>query len=154
MPTFRRLACALLVAFALIDAVLAEDRTESIGLVKTVQGPAWVLGGTAGASAAPAAPGTPLYVGSVLRTGPNGAIGASLKDNTLLSLGAESELALDDYRFQPARGALGLVARIKRGTLEFVSGTIARLRPEAVEVKTPTGTLGVRGTRFLVKVEE
>jgi len=145
----------LLLALALVlsggSLVHAQDAGEPIGQVKTVGGTAWVV---TGAANVPAAPGTPVYVGSVLRTGPKASLGVALRDNTLLSLGGESELALDEFRFAPARTSLGLVARIGRGTLEFVSGMIAKLRPESVQVKTPTGTLGVRGTRFLVKVDE
>ena len=34
----------------------------------------------------------------------------------------------------------------------YVSGVITKLKPEAVKVKTPTGTIGVRGIKFVVKV--
>ena len=41
-----------------------------------------------------------------------------------------------------------------KGTLNYVSGVIARLRPDAVSVDTPTGTIGVRGTQFVAKIEK
>ena len=34
------------------------------------------------------------------------------------------------------------------------SGLIAKMRPEAQTVRTPTGTIGVRGTHFLVKIDD
>ena len=40
-----------------------------------------------------------------------------------------------------------------RGSLHVVTGIIAKLKPEAVSVKTPTGLIGVRGTRFVVQAE-
>jgi len=35
----------------------------------------------------------------------------------------------------------------------FVSGSIAKLAPQAVQITTPVSTIGIRGTRFLVKIE-
>lgn len=72
----------------------------------------------------------------------------------MLSIGPDSELSIDNYLFEPASDQLGLVARLARGTLHFVSGIIAKLKPEAVAIETPTATIGVRGTRFVVKVDE
>lgn len=130
----------------------AENAAASIGTVKSVRGQAWIV---IGARTETAAPGARLYEGSALRTGPGeSTIGIALKDNTLISLGPSSEISLDEYRFAPAEGALALVVGMTRGTMEFLTGMIARLRPDAVVVNTPTGTLGVRGTRFLVKLEE
>lgn len=143
------IAIALLLALG--SPAAAQLPSETIGYVKVARGDAVVANG---ASVVPARPGTPLYVGSVVRTGADGSVGLTLKDNTLLSAGPRSELVVDEFRFAPAADSLGLTARILRGTVEVVSGMIAKLRPESVVVRTPSGTLGVRGTRFLVKVDD
>ena len=142
---------ALLGLAALAAPARAAEPGQSIGIVKTVDGDAWVV---ADGDRTPATPGTPLVRGCVVRTGPTGAVGMMLKDNTVLAIGPNSELLLDDFRYAPASGALGLVIGMLRGTLEYVSGGIARLRPESVSIQTPSATLGVRGTRFLLKVDE
>ncbi len=145
---------ALAAFFALLAPAVqarAGEPGASIGIVKTVRGEAWLV---AEGTQAAAAPGTRLTRGAIVRTGATGAIGMTLKDGTILALGPESELLLDDFQYAPASGALSLVIALVRGTLEFVSGAIARLRPEAVSIQTPSATLGVRGTRFLVKVEQ
>jgi len=49
---------------------------------------------------------------------------------------------------------LKLGATMAKGTLAYLSGAIAKIKPDAVSVKTPTGTIGVRGTHFVLKVEE
>ena len=54
----------------------------------------------------------------------------------------------------PAEGKLGLTARILRGTMAYVSGLIGRLAPESATFVTPVATIGVRGTRFAVRVSE
>ena len=50
--------------------------------------------------------------------------------------------------FRTVRGLPALLA-----PAGYRSGVIAKLRPDAVALKTPTGTIGVRGTHFVVKVE-
>ena len=104
--------------------------------------------------AARAAVGSPVAAGSTLKTAANASVGVSLRDNTLLSLGPNTEFTLSEFAFDPGEGKLSLASRLKRGTLDYVSGVIARLRPEAVSVETPSGTLAVRGTHFVVKVED
>jgi hypothetical protein len=62
-------------------------------------------------------------------------------------------LAVDAYLYAPEQGQLALVVSMLRGSLNYVSGLIAKLRPDAVTLKTPSGIIGVRGTQFAVKVE-
>lgn len=122
-----------------------------IGYVKTVQGQASVV--TAGRSVQ-AEPGQALNLAMVLKTGGNGSMGVTLKDDTLLSIGPDTELVLDEFIYAPAQGQLRLVARMVRGSLNYVSGWIAKLKPDAVVVGTPTGNIGVRGTHFVVAVNQ
>jgi hypothetical protein len=127
------------------------ERNDPVGYVKTASGAAWIV--TADA-AVPAQPGTPVYASSRLKTGTPGSLGVTLKDETQLSCGPDTELAIDEYLYAPSQGKLGLVTSLVRGSLEYLSGVIAKLKPDAVSVKTPTGTIGIRGTHFVVKVEE
>nr|WP_314629819.1 FecR domain-containing protein [uncultured Noviherbaspirillum sp.] len=128
----------------------AAQETGPIGYVMKVSGEATVI---SDGKSVPAAVGTPVMQGSTLSTGPAGALGVTLKDNTVMSFGPNSELRVDEFLFAPARNELKLTANITRGTMNFISGVIAKLKPEAVQVQTPTGTIGVRGTHFLVKVD-
>lgn len=131
--------------------LFATAQSEVIGTVKTVNGEAWIT--TAG-QRLKAQAGTALFLGSQLKTAKNASMGVTFKDNTLMSFGPDTELTVDEYLFAPTEGKLKLGARIDKGSLNYVSGIIAKLRPDAVNVKTPTGTIGVRGTQFLVKVED
>ena len=80
--------------------------------------------------------------------------GATLKDNTRIAFGPGSEFRIEDFRYAPAEGRLGLAATLLRGTLDFVSGIVTRLRPESTVLRTPTSTVGIRGPHILVKVDE
>jgi len=131
--------------------VAADEASEPIGYIMKVQGKATV---TSRGQTIDARVGQAVIIGTTLRTGSEGSMGVTLSDNTVMSFGPNSEFTLDEYQFEPAQEELKLTAHISKGTLNFISGVIAKLKPEAVELKTPTGTIGVRGTHFLVKVSE
>ncbi|MFL9813504.1 FecR domain-containing protein [Stutzerimonas sp. VN223-3] len=143
----------LLIAGVLALPVMSQAQAlaEPVGYIMKVQGAATV---TSRGQTIDARAGQAVVLGAILRTGAQGSMGVTLSDNTVMSFGPNSEFTLDEYQFEPAREELRLSARISRGTLNFISGVIAKLKPEAVELKTPTGTIGVRGTHFLVKVGE
>ena len=87
------------------------------------------------------------------RTGTDGSVGITMRDNSLLSIGPNSILALDvRVRLDHGRGPLRRAAAA--GTLAVVSGRIAKQSPEAMKVRTPAAVLGVRGTEFVVSVDE
>jgi hypothetical protein len=122
-----------------------------IGYVKTVKGDAMVI---SEGQQAKAAVGTPVMSGSKLKTGSSGSMGVTFKDNTVMSIGPNTELTVDEYLYAPSKGKLKLGATMAKGTLAYLSGAIAKIKPDAVTVKTPTGTIGVRGTHFVLKVED
>ena len=135
-------------ALALAGLAYAAD---PIGYVKTVTGAASV--GVNG-QASKAEPGTPIMIGSLLKTGPGAAMGITFKDNTVMSFGPNTEVTVDEYLYAPAQGQLKLGTRLGKGTMNYVSGVIAKLKPEAVTVQTPAGIIGVRGTQFVARVED
>jgi hypothetical protein len=132
------------------NITLAHAQDGLIGFIKTVQGDASLV---VDGKAIKAAPGMPLQAGFIIKTGPDSSLGMTFRDNTVMSIGSNSELVVDQYLYSPGKGELRLWATISKGTLQYVSGVIAKLKPDAVAVRTPTGVIGVRGTRFLVMVE-
>jgi len=80
-------------------------------------------------------------------------MGVTFKDNTVMSFGPDTELTVDEYLYAPGKGQLKFSTSLLKGSLQVVSGVIAKLKPQSVTMKTPTGIIGVRGTRFLVKVK-
>ncbi len=149
MQPFRTL-CSLIgvLALALFTSVQAFA-APPIGFVKSVSGEASIV--SAG-KATPAQPGAALSLGDIVRTGANGSLGLTLRDNTLMSFGPMTTFTLEEFVFSPVEGDLQLGGAITAGSLHYVSGAIAKLKPEAVKLKTPTGVIGVRGTRFVVVV--
>ncbi len=96
--------------------------------------------------------GTPVEVADRLRTGADGSVGVTLRDNTLLSAGPNSLVIIDKFAFDNTTQGGKLSVGIRRGTLSVASGKIAKKTPESVDFHTPTSVLGVRGTEFVVEV--
>lgn len=122
---------------------------ETIGRVKTVQGAAYLV--RAGNQIA-ADVGSTLQAGDSVKTAGDSAMGIAFRDNTTLSVGPESEMTIDDFAFEPKDEKLAFSAALAQGTFVFLTGQIAALRPDAMKVSTPGGQIGIRGTRFAVKV--
>lgn len=98
--------------------------------------------------------GLVLEADDVLRTGADGSVGITMRDNSLLSAGPNSILSLERFEFDPTTSEGRFEARLRRGTLAVVSGRIAKKSPQAMTVRTPSAVLGVRGTEFVVSVDE
>lgn len=139
------LMCVLL----LTPGVWADERP--IGYIKNVTGEASV---TTGDKKIKAEVGTAIYQGSMLQTGAKSSMGVTFKDETMMSFGPDTEFTVDEYAYAPAQNKLKLGSRMFKGSMNYVSGVISKLAPNAVTVNTPSGTIGVRGTQFVVKVEE
>jgi hypothetical protein len=101
-----------------------------------------------------AQPGQAVFESDSLRTGADGRIGVTLKDDTRVSVGPGSEVRLDTFMFAPETGRVGLALQFIRGMAIYVSGQIAKLAPDSVRLDTPAATLGVRGTTLAVRVSE
>lgn len=143
MPLFLPLLLAL---FGIPAGALAADA----GRIKTVTGTVHV---ERAGSRVPAAVGAAVQAADVVVTGAASSVGITFDDDTRLSAGPHSRLAIERYRYDPASQAGALDAQLGRGTLAVVSGRLAKQSPGAVTVRTPTLVLGVRGTEFLVAAE-
>ena len=132
---------------ASVTPVLAQ---APAGRVKVVSGPAFIV---RGGSTIAAEPGQAIYQADALRTGANGSIGITLKDDTRVSLGPSSEVRVDRFLFAPGEGSIGMVLKFMRGVAAYVSGRMAKLAPDSVRLETPAAIVGVRGTTIAIRVE-
>lgn len=112
-------------------------------------GTASVVRGTA---PLPAAPGLPLNVKDVLATGKDGRVGITFIDNSRFSVGPNSRVSLSEFEFDTTTHKGGSLTRVDRGSLEVVSGQIAKENKDGMKVRTPTSLLAARGTHFVVEV--
>ena len=145
------LSVPLMIGTALTAALTAPLCAQEAGHVKIARGTVQVE--RAGLKA-PAAVGTAVQAGDVVTTGPDGSVGITFLDNSLLSAGPNSVLAIDRFAFDPTTHQGGFESSLRAGTLAVVSGKLAKQSPDAMKVKTPAAVLGVRGTEFLVRTGE
>ena len=140
---------ALLAALALgvaTPAVAAE-----IGQIKVVKGQVSV---ERNGQVYPGSVGMRLETSDILKTGSDGSVGVTMKDDSLLSAGPNSILSLDRYDFDPVTNNGRFDAQLKKGSLAVISGRIAKQAPDAMTIHTPSAILGVRGTEFVVSVSD
>jgi hypothetical protein len=126
------------------------EHAQTVGTIKTVTGEAFV---ERLAERLPASVGDRLLEGDTLITGRNASMGVIFRDDTLLSLGPGSRVTIDKFVFDPAQDQLDFLTKVNKGTVQFISGQIAKLKPGGMAVETPLSTIGIRGTRFLIKVD-
>ncbi len=152
MPA-KRVKANLLALCALVSGLLAAAPAvaDDIAQIKVLSGTVII---ERGSQRLIGAPGARLQQGDVLRTGIEGSVGITFTDNTMMSAGPNSVLALDHYAFNSTTHEGRLDASVRNGTLSVVSGKIAKQSPDAMTVKTPATILGVRGTEFFVQVDE
>lgn len=131
--------------------VAGQAVAQPVGRVKTVTGVATI---STQSQVVAAAVGTPVFQGSVIQTDKNASLGLTFKDSTVLSLGTDTRLKVDEYLYDPNQNQYRFGTQLGKGTLNYLSGAIAKARPEAVTVKTPSAVIGVRGTHFVVQAEE
>lgn len=140
----------ILICSMLLTTGVWADELPPIGYVKNLTGEATI---TTKRDIISAKVGSPIYQSSVLNTRAQSSIGITLKDATVISLGPETEFSIDEYAYVPAKNKLKFGSRITKGSLNYISGIIAKLQPDAVTVTTPSGIIGIRGTKFVVKAE-
>lgn len=84
----------------------------------------------------------------------NAKAGITFEDQTQVHITEQSKLMIDNFVYDPNKGAGKLAVKIALGTVKYTSGQIAKNDPQQVKVETPTATIGVRGTDFTSTVDE
>ena len=88
-----------------------------------------------------------------IKTG-KGKVAVGFIDETRVDVTQHSKLIIDEFVYDPntKKGSLSLKAAL--GTVRYASGQIAKTTPTNVQIKTPTATIGVRGTDFSMTIDE
>jgi hypothetical protein len=136
---------------ALLALGCALPAAADIGQIKTSKGQVSV---ERKGQAMPGEVGMRLEAADTLKTGADGSVGITMRDNSLLSAGPNSILSLERFEFDSTTHQGRFDTQLQRGTLAVVSGRIAKQSPQAMTVRTPSAQLGVRGTDFVVSTGE
>ena len=140
-----------LISLALVAGISTRAKAEeAIGQVKTASGEVTVVRGGVSQKVGP---GERVFQSDLLATGADGSVGITFADNSMLSLGPDSRLSLDQFRFDTTTHEGVFDSSLATGTLAVKSGQIVKQTPEAMKVRTPGALLGVRGTEFVVRAD-
>ena len=140
---------AALLAGALFLAIVSEAvaGADTIGRVKVTQGDVFIISDGVSISAEP---GGAVKTADTLVTGSNGSIGVILRDDTRISLGPTSAMLMKEFEFDPLQDKNLFVARLNKGSMLYESHWAGKI----ASVETPNATIGIRGTRLLIRVAE
>jgi hypothetical protein len=147
MHAFPSLLASLVLVCAVVSPSigLAADTPAEVGFVVAVENEAEVVSrGTATAAII----GTAVHMQDELRTGSEGRLKVTFRDNTALTLGEKASVVIERYIFNPDRGIGETVLQTTRGAFRFASGEIKGLRQRKIAISTPVAEIGVRGTEF------
>jgi len=137
-------------SFFLAAAVGASAQLPAVGL--TWIGAAAAVRGLVNATAPGATvgrvvqSGKPLYLNDHVTTDAAGRLQVLLLDQTVFTVGPNSDMVLDEFVYDPATDKGKVTARITKGVFRFVTGKVARKDPASMKVNLPVGTIGIRGT--------
>jgi hypothetical protein len=97
--------------------------------------------------------GSKIYFGDTIIVSEQSNAQILLLDETALTIGEKSELTIDDFVYDPQTKVGKIVSNIKVGTVRVITGEISKQNPDNLEVNIPTGSVGARGTEFIVVTE-
>ncbi|WP_417812077.1 FecR family protein [Thalassospira alkalitolerans] len=95
--------------------------------------------------------GMPVYLGDRITTSANSGMQILLMDETVFTIGPNSDLAIDEFVYDPITGDGKIVANMARGIVRFVTGKIPLKNPSSMDINLPVGSIGIRGTIGLIR---
>ena len=147
----KKTGLTLIVLFLYLSyALQCWAELQTAGIINSVTGDVKVV--SAGATTKAAA-NLKIQVGDSIVTGAESSVGIIFNDDSVVSLGPESKMVVQEFYFDPAADNLSFIAKVLKGTFSYLSGKITQLAPQKVKIETPDATLGIRGTKLLVEVK-
>ena len=129
----------------------ATPGSDPIGTVENLEGAVTVV--HADGTKTNLTKGDPVFQGDVLETGDGAAVGIVLADNSTFALGESGRMILDEMVYDPSAQTGSAVFSLMSGAATFVSGQIAKTDQDAVQIKTPVATIGIRGTKVHIETD-
>lgn len=91
--------------------------------------------------------GVGIKLKDIVTTQDNSKIQVIMKDNTIITIGENSEYSFDEYTY--GNGVTPEVSmKLEKGFFRAITGKISKIAPERFHIKTRSATIGIRGTHF------
>ncbi|MDR2869110.1 MAG: FecR family protein [Deferribacteraceae bacterium] len=125
--------------------------SQPAGIVLSVSGDVQLESAGMGGDSYPATVKAIIYQDDVIITGDNGRVQVLFRDDTIMSLSPDTELALTDFDFSGTGNSFA--ANIAKGVARVVTGEIVKRNPENFNISTPHATIAIRGTTVTAIVQ-
>ena len=93
-----------------------------------------------------------VYLKDTLKTEKRSRLQVMFLDNTIVSLGPNSEMKIAEYQWKPEKNAGGMKTKVKEGVFRIMGGAITKVAPENFTTETPAATIGIRGSMYAGRV--
>lgn len=136
------------VALAPLNYALGADESSTaaqrvkIGVAASVQGSVRITGENRGIVKS----GMEIFLNDRVITGRNGSLQILLLDETVFTLGPNSDMVIDKFVYDPATNNGQVGSKITKGVFRFITGKVARKDPTKMNVNIKGGNIGIRGT--------
>ena len=131
--------------FCLSLFFVSVSHATSVGVVVTLVGDAqWQRAG----EVISLRRGDSVVAGDRVTTGMDARLVLRMNEGSVITLGADSQVVFNDWQYQ--QGSENNHARMElvEGVFRFVTGLITQQPQPDLQVATPAGTIGIRGTDF------
>lgn len=128
----------------------AADGSPVIGRVQTTKSPVFVT--RADGSRQELSVGDPIFEGDIIESGDGGGVGMVMLDESVISMADNAKMVLDEAIYDASAEDGNMHVTALQGVFTIVSGLIAKSDPDAMVLKTPVATIGIRGTQLAIDV--
>jgi len=128
-----------------------EYQGVKVGIAADVEGGATVV--RADGSTSVVQEGTIIYENDTVETSAEGAVNITFNDGTTFAVSQNASMVIDEFVYDPNQeGAGDLDISVTRGVFGYTSGFIGKEDPQDVNIETPVGSIGIRGTTFTATI--
>ena len=93
-----------------------------------------------------------VYLGDIIETGVDGALGITFADGSSFNVSAKARMEVDEFVYDPKGNSNSSLISLAKGTFTFIAGEVAHTG--SMKVDTPVATMGIRGTAPRVEISE
>ena len=145
LKNFMKLFLKILIIF--IFSVQAFASSEQIGVI------GFVIGDVYNQKGEKLNVGDSIYFGDTISANDGAKSQLLFIDQTVMTIGSETKLTIDEFIYDPIENSGKLLTTINAGSVKILTGKISEKNPANLEVKTPAGNIGTRGTEFKASVD-
>ncbi len=145
-----RILLTPLISIALLCLSLTAYAADSAGKIETLKGDvtATLDGETRNLSK-----GDKVFASDLIKTKAGALAEIEFADDSNFILGPKSEFKIDKFSYNKPNTENKISTKLVKGAFRFVTGLIARYKPDSMEVSTAVATIGIRGTTVAVEAE-